>query len=503
MTVPNSYIDNLMASIGLFSPEIAIVITFILAIVADLLFKNTRNITAYISILGLVITGFLLVTLTGVSQSIFDGLVVVDPYSTFFKFLTLLTTLLIVIMSMSYKELYKDNRKVGEYYSMLMGMTFGMFVLASAVNLITIYLAIEILSLSSYVLAGYTKEIRKSSEASLKYVIYGSLSSGFMVYGMSLLYGATMTLDVAKINAAILSGGIDLFPIIVGGLMILVGFGYKISAVPFHYWTPDVYEGAPITITSFLSVASKAAGFAVFIRFFKDLYFLPAESTFDVWATVSNFNWGIILAVISVLTMTLGNFVALWQENVKRLLAYSSIAHAGYLLMGVVVMTSAGTTAVLLYFFFYMLMNLGAFYIAQLVDNEIGSYELKDYIGLGFRSPVLAILMTIFLISLTGLPPSAGFIGKLYIFAAVLNKGMIWLAVIGVLNSVVSLYFYAKIIRNMFLRNPETVAVKFCAPQSNMIIGYVLAFFTILFGLYFSPILSWAQSSIEMLHIIP
>jgi NADH-quinone oxidoreductase subunit N len=503
MTIQQSFIDNLMASIGFFSPEIAIVITFILAILADLLFKKSKNIAAYISIVGLVITGFLLGTLTGVSRSLFEGLIVVDPFSTFFKFLTLITTIIIVIMSLSYKELYKDDRKVGEYYAMLVGMTFGMFLLSSATNLITIYLAVEILSLSSYVLAGYTKEIRKASEASLKYVIYGSLSSGLMVYGMSLLYGATMTLDVSGINTAILSGNIDLFPVIVAGLLVLVGLGYKISAVPFHYWTPDVYEGAPVTITSFLSVASKAAGFAVFIRFFKDLYFAPGMSDADVWSTISFFNWQTVIIVISILTMTLGNFVALWQEDVKRLLAYSSIAHAGYLLMGVAVMSSAGITAILVYFFFYMLMNLGAFYIAQLVDNEIGSFSLNDYKGLGYRSPILAVLMTVFLISLTGLPPTAGFIGKFYIFAAVLDKGLIWFAVIGVINSVVSLFFYAKIFRNMFLRTPEADANKFGATPANLVLAVVLAFFTVLFGLYFTPIVNWAQSSVTMFQIIP
>jgi NADH-quinone oxidoreductase subunit N len=500
MTINQSYLDNLIASLGYFTPEIAIVITFILAILFDLIFKNVKNIAAYVALIGLVVTGFLLAANLGASKSLFEGLIVVDPYSTFFKYIFLITTILIILMSFSYKELYENNRKVGEYYSMLVGMTFGMFLLSSAVNLITIYLAIEILSFSSYVLAGYTKEIKRASEASLKYVIYGSLSSGIMVYGMSLLYGSTMTLDVAKINQVILSGNVELFPLIIGGLMILVGFGYKMSAVPFHYWTPDVYEGAPITITSFLSVASKAAGFAVFIRFFKDLYFLPASSNFDVWNTISNFNWQTILAILSVLTMTVGNFVALWQENIKRLLAYSSIAHAGYLLLGVVVMTNAGITSVLLYFVFYMIMNLGAFFVAQLFANEIGSDNLKDYNGLGYRSPALAVLMTIFLISLTGLPPTAGFIGKFYIFAAVLEKGMVWLAVIAILNSVVSLFYYGKVFRNMFLRHSDnsTDTPKFSAKAFPTSIAYILAVFTILFGLYFSPILHWAGMSISM-----
>lgn len=498
MAIDNQYL-YLAESIKYFQPEIVLVITYITGVLIDLIVKKNRNLVGYISIIGMVIAGVFLTFNVGASQKIFSDTLAIDPFSTFFKFITLITTIIISIMSFSYKELYSPGRKTGEYYSMLVGMTFGMFILSSAINLITIYLSIEILSLSSYVLAGYTKENKRANEASLKYVIYGSLSSGIMIYGMSLLYGVTMSLDIHHINTFFASGNFDYFPVIVSSVMILVGFGYKISAVPFHYWTPDVYEGAPITITSFLSVASKAAGFAVFIRFFNDVFYLPNNSV-DSWGKFAFFDWTTLIALISVLTMTVGNFVALWQENVKRLLAYSSIAHAGYLLMGVVVLTNVGITAILLYFVFYLLMNLGAFFIAQLVLNETGSEEMKHYVGLGYRSPVLAVLMTVFLISLTGLPPTAGFIGKLYIFSAVLEQGWIWLAVIGVLNSVVSLFFYVKIIMNMFLRqNPETVNIKFCPSNFNLSIAYVLAILTILFGLYFSPVLDFASKSVAMI----
>lgn len=497
MAAENHY-TFLAESIALFIPEIVLVITYIAGVLLDLIVKKNRNLVGYLSIAGMFIAGIFLAFNVGVSQKIFADTLAIDPFSTFFKFLTLITTILISIMSFSYKELYAPGRKTGEYYSMLVGMTFGMFVLASAINLITIYLSIEILSLSSYVLAGYTKESKRATEASLKYVIYGSLSSGIMVYGMSLLYGVTMTLDIHGINEFLAKGSFDYFPVIVSTIMILVGLGYKISAVPFHYWTPDVYEGAPITITSFLSVASKAAGFAVFIRFFNDIFYLPTDNP-DVWSKFAFFDWTTLIALLSVLTMTVGNFVALWQENVKRLLAYSSIAHAGYLLMGVVVPTNVGITAILLYFVFYLIMNLGAFFIAQLVLNETGSEDMKDYVGLGYRSPVLAVLMTVFLISLTGLPPTAGFIGKLYIFSAVLDQGWVWLAVVGVLNSVVSLFFYVKIIMNMFLRqNPDTVNLKFCPNKFNLSIAYVLAILTIFLGLYFSPILDFASKSVTM-----
>lgn len=498
MAIENQY-SFLAESIKYFIPEIVLVVTYITGVLVDLIVKKNRNIIGYISIIGMIIAGVFLAFNIGVSQKIFSDTLAIDPFSTFFKFLTLITTIIISIMSFSYKELYTPGRKTGEYYSMLVGMTFGMFILSSAINLITIYLSIEILSLSSYVLAGYTKENKRSSEASLKYVIYGSLSSGIMVYGMSLLFGVTMTLDIHKINEFLARGNFDYFTVIVSTIMILVGFGYKISAVPFHYWTPDVYEGAPITITAFLSVASKAAGFAVFVRFFNDIFYLPTNAT-ESWSYFGFFDWTTLIALLSVLTMTVGNFAAIWQENVKRLLAYSSIAHAGYILMGVVVLTNVGITAILLYFVFYLLMNLGAFFIAQLVLNETGSEDMKDYIGLGYRSPILAVLMTVFLISLTGLPPTAGFIGKLYIFSAVLEDGWIWLAVIGVLNSVVSLFYYVKIIMNMFLRqNPETVDKKFTASTFNLSIAYILAILVIVFGLYFSPILDFAAKSVVMI----
>ncbi len=492
------YIDNFANSIGYFKPELAILATFIVAILLDLIFKNIRNIAAYTALVGFVITAIFLAQLSGVQAIIFNGLMVVDPFSTFFKFIVLIATFLTVIMSFSYKELYDDHRKVGEYFSIIAGMTFGMFLLCSATNLISIYLAIETMSLSSYILAGYTKEIKQASEASLKYVIYGAFSSGVMIYGMSILFGATGSLDVNTINQQLLSGNVNLVPVIVSGLMILVGLGYKISAVPFHYWTPDVYEGSPITITGFLSVASKAAGFAIFIRFFKDAYLFTAVDGGNIWQSLPDFNWKIVVAILSVASMVIGNFVAIWQDNIKRMLAYSSIAHAGYLLMGVTVMTNAGITAVMIYFVMYLIMNLGAFYVAQLIENEIHSNDINDYNGLGSRAPGLAVLMAIFLVSLTGIPPTAGFIGKFYIFSAVINAGMVWLAVVGILNSVVSLFYYAKVMRNMFIRSNENTTSKLHFHPATQVLAYTLGALTILFGLYFTPVLAWAENSVRM-----
>jgi NADH-quinone oxidoreductase subunit N len=381
-------------------------------------------------------------------------------------------------------------------------MTFGMFLLSESINLIMVYLSLETMSISSYILAGYTKEIKRASEASLKYVIFGAVSSGIMIYGISLLYGLTGSLNLIEINQYIFSNNVNSFPLLLSGLMIVAGIGYKISAVPFHFWTPDVYEGAPITITAYLSVASKAAGFALLIRFLK-MGFINTESLSglsSVWQLLGQVDWKFIIAILSVLTMTLGNLVAVWQTNLKRLLAYSSIAHAGYMLMGVVVMTDAGVLAVLVYFIVYLFMNLGAFYVVMLLANKIGSEELDDYTGIGYKAPTLSVCMVIFLISLTGLPPTAGFIGKLYIFKAVLQADYIWLAVIGILNSVVSLFYYVKIFRNMFLRGVEAgetaKTFEFSAPSIIMLFIFVIP--TLLFGIYYTPIVAWAESSVKI-----
>jgi NADH-quinone oxidoreductase subunit N len=363
---------------------------------------------------------------------------------------------------------------------------------------------VELSSISSYILAGYTKDAPDSSEAALKYVIYGALSSGLMLYGMSLIYGLTGSLDLADINAALpgvleQSGGSP-YLLLIAGLLVLAGFGYKISAVPFHFWAPDVYEGAPITITAFLAVASKAAGFAVLVRFFK-VTFIDTSAVGlapGTWAVLRDVPWVEIIAVLAVVTMTIGNLIAIWQNNMKRLLAYSSIAHAGYMLTGVVVLNNEGLAAVLLYFVVYLFMNLGAFYAVMLIANETGSEDIEDYRALGPRAPVLTVALTIFLISLTGLPPTAGFIGKLYLFAALINGGWAWLALVGALNSVIALYYYARVIRNMYLRSSEEAAapLRFGGMQTAVVM--VLLVPTLLFGLYFTPLSELAQASVRM-----
>jgi len=491
-------VSTLQSSLNLFIPEIVLVATLLVLILTDLIFRKYRFINAFISLLGFVVAGAFLLTQPR-NSVIFLSSYVVDDFSFFFKVIILLTNILIVLMSFDSKELIEKGRNLGEFYIFLVGMTFGMFLATGASNLILIYLAIETMSVSSYILAGYTKEIKRASEASLKYVIFGAVSSGLMIYGISLLFGLTGSLNLAEIRDFLANNRVDTLPFFVSAILIFAGFAYKISAVPFHFWTPDVYEGAPITITAYLSVASKAAGFAVLIRFLKLTLTLPTETLNSVWTMVGSINWSLIVAILSALTMTLGNIVALWQTNLKRLLAYSSIAHAGYILMGVAVLNDTGTASVLVYFFMYLLMNIGAFICVMLISNGIGSEDIKDFEGLGYRAPFLAAVFSVLLFSLIGLPPTAGFVAKFYVFASVIDAGLIWLAVIGVINSVISLYYYVKIMRNMFIRGLDEEKSPINPKLLNQVVVVVLAFLTILFGIYFSPIINWANASASIL----
>jgi NADH-quinone oxidoreductase subunit N len=493
------FLIELNKSIVLFRPETALVVTFIVALLADLIFRKSKNISGYIAIIGFIITGIFLFTSDVQGATAFSKMLAIDSFAQFFKFVILLSGFIVIIISFFSNELYEHGRGMGEYFTLIVGMTFGMFLLSGATNLIMIYLAIETMSISSYVLAGYTKEIRRSSEASLKYVIFGAVSSGLMIYGISILFGLTGSLNLYEINHAIAHGKTELLPLLVSGIMIIAGIGYKISAVPFHFWTPDVYEGAPVSITALLSVASKAAGFAVLIRFLKVGFFDHTNpATTEAWRLLSTIDWKFIIAILSVLTMSIGNLVAVWQTNMKRLLAYSSIAHAGYMLMGVTVMTDAGVAAVLIYFVVYLFMNLGAFFSVMLIANKLGSEDIDDYNGIGYRSPVLAVCLAIFLISLTGLPPTAGFIGKWYLFIAVIKANYIWLAVVGVLNSVVSLFYYVKVIRNMYIRGMDkgNEPLSYSAPA--IIVVLLLVIPTLVLGLWFNPLVEWANKSVNL-----
>lgn len=493
--------EQILHDLQFFYPEVTLTAVILAAIIADLIFRKSPAVVAAVTLAGLAAAGVFVLGQAGMHESIFSNMIAVDAFALFFKVVIIVSAVLIVVFSLNSLELNSAGRRLGEYYSLLLALTLGMMLMAGASNLLMMYLALELSSITSYILSGYTREAQDSSEASLKYVIYGSLSSGLMLYGVSIIYGITGSLDIYAINAALAKGGFSELTLLVAGILTVAGFGYKISAVPFHFWTPDVYEGAPITITAFLSVASKAAGFAMMIRFFKVTFIDSSVVTLPegAWASLRGFDWVTVVAVISVLTMTFGNLVAVWQNNLKRLLAYSSIAHAGYMLMGVVVLNNEGISAILIYFVVYLFMNLGAFYVVMLIANKTGSEDIEDYKGIGPKAPFVTVALAVFLVSLTGLPPTAGFIGKLYLFAALLNNEWVWLAVVGAINSVISLYYYVRVFRNMYLRSDERhVGAALDFSYGQKVIVALLLIPVILFGLYFTPLVEFAHASVTI-----
>jgi len=495
-------LNNLIENLQAIYPEIILALTLVVLVVFDLMFNKQKKFLPLISIVGLIVTFVFVVFEFGTSKPAFSisnttSFLSIDSFSAFFKLLILLSTVIVVLFSMSSKEVMSCSDRHGEYYALIFGMVIGMFFMVSANDLILIYLSLELLSLSSYVLAGFVKDSIRNSEASLKYVIYGSASSGIMLFGISILYGITGSTNLFEINSLLRFPDVPQITFLISVLMIFAGIGFKISIVPFHFWTPDVYEGAPISITAFLSIASKAAGFAVLIRFIK-VTFAVGLSKSGYWQLFSYVDWQILLVLFSIITMTFGNFAALWQDNLKRLLAYSSIAHAGYLMLGVAVLSDQGLVAVLIYFSIYLFMNLGAFFIVMLIANKIGSENIDDYKGLGYSVPFLATSLAIFFISLTGLPPTAGFIGKLYLFIALVDAKMIVVAIIALLNTVVSLYYYVRVLKALFLvRTDKNVDIEI-SPLNFAIVLALLAP-VLIFGIYFSPLVDLAKNSIQIL----
>jgi len=493
--------DNI-ASLRYFHPELILTSLILVMIVADLFFRRTeqsRNV-AWIGLVGLVATFMAVLRLQGTgSHSIFNDMLAVDPFAQYFKYIFLGAAILVIFFSLLYPDL--SGRRVGEYFTVLVATTLGMFLMASATNLVTIFISIEIVSVTSFVLASYLKHQTRSSEAGLKYAIYGAFSSGLMLYGISLIYGLTGTTNIYHIQEMFSQTVPDRLTLFVAILLLLAGFGYKIASVPFHFWAPDVYEGAPTPITAFLSVGPKAAGFAMLIRFFNVTLATSGTPGDGVeWTALGVAQWPQLLAVLSALTMSLGNLIAIVQNNLKRLLAYSSIAHAGYALMGTVVLSQDGLRATLFYLVVYYFMNLGAFLVVIVVAKLIGSEDIHDYRGLAWKAPVPAIAMGVFLFSLTGIPPTGGFVGKFYLFAALIKGGpaYYWLAVVGIINSVISLYYYARILRAMFIDPPARVERLSVSPAFATLLT-ILVIPTVLLGVYWAPLVDLAQYSLNLL----
>ncbi len=482
-----------------FWPEAIMALTFIACVLTDLVTRGRRHgVTLSVLIAGTVVSlAMTVIKAPEASHYVFGQMVVIDPFAHFFRYVFLFVTLVTAVFSYSSREIMgKDRENQGEYYSFLAVMCFGMMVMAEANDLLMLALSIELVSITSYIMAGYARFSLRSTEASLKYVLWGAMSSGVMLYGASILYGLTGATGFSAIREGLLAGSGSELALLVGMLFVLAGIGYKISAVPFHFWTPDVYEGAPTPVTALFSAGPKAAGFALLIRFFYTSL-VQTDGTGGV-TLLEGIQWPWLLAIMSAVTMTWGNLAALRQTNVKRMLAYSSIAHVGYLLMGFVLLTQAGLQAILFYLLIYAIMNLGAFLVVIALNNRLHSEHMDDYAGLGYREPILAGAMTIFLFSLTGLPPTAGFVAKFYLFAALVDSQLWWLALLGVLNSVISLYYYMSIARSMYF-TPATETGGLGLSRAHVALVVILAVPTLVLGLYWSPVKALADSSLAFL----
>jgi NADH-quinone oxidoreductase subunit N len=452
-------------------PEV-VVLTFALVILMLDLLVRRKEILGYVTLAGALLAVYFVVRPLCADGQYFSAMITVDRFVAFFDVLFLAALVVTVFISMHYLDTQRWVH--GEYYALLLLATLGMMLLAKAADLVMVFLGIETLSLAVYILAGYLRQEKKSNEAALKYVLLGAFSTAFLLYGIALIYGSTGSTNLLAIAQVIAQENILADPLLLLAMaLIMVGFAFKVSLVPFHMWTPDVYEGAPTPITAFMAVGVKAAALAAFLHVF--LLAFP-----DLHP-----HWGKLLWGVAVLTMTVGNLIAISQTNIKRMLAYSSIAHAGYILIGMIAGGETGVSSVLYYLVVYMFMNMGAFAVVTAYGSQGDeNLEIKDYAGMGWRQPWLAFAMLVFLFSLAGIPPMAGFMGKLYIFSAAIKSGYVWLTIIGVINSVISAFYYLRVIETMYLKPAERTVIPMTARPALIVALIVTVFFTLQIGLF-------------------
>ncbi|MFQ5849182.1 MAG: NADH-quinone oxidoreductase subunit N [Candidatus Binatia bacterium] len=433
-------------------PAAEVTLTALTVLLLDLfLGKREKGILAWISVLGLGITAGLSVLLWGSQEGAFQNSLLLDNFGLFFTNLSLGAAVMTILSSAHY--LNETNIRKGEYHALILFSTLGMILMATANDLILFFLGLETMSIAVYVLTGMWRERNQAGEAAMKYFLNGAFASGFLLYGIALIFGATGSTNLTRISASLTQPLIQGDPLLsAGALLLLIGLSFKVAAVPFHFWVPDVYEGAPTSVTGFMAVAVKAAAFAGWIRIFlHQLAPLDSEWSFVVWA-------------MAVLTMTVGNLLAIAQASVKRMLAYSSIAHAGYLLIAAIVGDEIGGSALLFYLLAYALMSLGAFSVLMaLKDGEKDNEEYTHFAGLGFRRPFLGLAMSIFMLSLAGFPPLGGFTGKFYLFRSAVVSGHTELAIIGVLNSLLSVIYYLRVVVMMYMEEGGVAGKSFAS----------------------------------------
>lgn len=458
----------------------------------DFLVPNQRRFLLVIVLAGLAFTGYGIwqqqayLSGSGFAElSAFNGTVTLDGFAIFFNWLFLVAALIVTLVSYNYLEIEGEHH--GEYYALVLFAQCGMFFLAAGTDLITLFVGMELMALCFYIMAGFLRGEKRSNEAAMKYLLLGAFSSGFLVYGFSILYGISGSTRLADVAVAVAARPAWDPVVFLALATIGVGLLFKVGAAPFHMWAPDVYEGAPTSVTAYLSVASKAASIAFLLRMLW-IYPGPLAAAREMWEP--------LLIGVALLTLTVGNLAAINQTNVKRLLAYSSISHAGYLLLGVVAGNDTGIKGIAVYLLVYMFMNMGAFIVViALRRKDIIGEDLDDFAGLAHRSPGYAALMLVFLLSLAGIPPTAGFIGKYFIFLSLIEAGQYWLAVVAVLWAGVAIYYYFKIVRSMFVREPVEKTPLASSFGLRLALG-ASGVLTLLIGVYPEPFLRLAQISL-------
>src|SRR3982751_415767 len=461
-------------------PEIVLTGGSLLVLIADVLLPRRSKALGWLTLVAIGATLASLAPFTSTHVEVAHGLLAVDRFAVFFKIVFLVAAAITVLMSVRY--LAVEGASPGEYYFLILCATLGMMVMAAGIDLITIFIGLETMAVSFYILAGFIKPSQRSNEAAVKYFLLGAFSLGILLYGMSLMYGLSGTTNLRVMATSFETMTTD--PrLVLAVILVVAGVGFKIAAVPFHMWAPDVYEGSPTPITAFLSVGSKAASFAMLIRIFVEG--MPSM----------NADWRLLFWVLSIVTMTVGNVAAVTQTNVKRMLAYSSIAHAGYVLIGIVAGTARGITATLVYLMVYAFMQLGAFAVVVLLGRaHTAGDQPKDFSGLAFRNPFAAFAMLLFMLSLGGIPPTAGFMGKFWLFSAAIDAHYYGLAVIGVLNSAISLYYYVRIVVFMYLKQETAGSEPVFSPSLALAVGVAIVA-TLVLGVYPRLLFEVAEAS--------
>lgn len=464
----------------LLAPEISLAILAVAVVLLDLVVPR-KDWVVGVAVAGLLAPVGFTLTLWGRQATSFHDILVVDEFAVFVKLLLMVVAGLVILSSGEYLE--RRGRSLGEYCGLVLFATLGMSFLASTRELITIYVSLELTSLSLYALSGYLRDAR-STEAGLKYLVFGAISSALLLYGIALVFGLTGTTYLQDILARLAPTSLfDTPALLVAVVLMTAGFGFKIATVPFQMWLPDVFEGAPVPVVAFVSAASKAAGFAVVLRVFYDAF-----GAYSV-------GWSGIFAVLAAFSMTVGNLVAIAQSNLRRMLGYSTIAHVGYIMVGLATVSTLGRSGVLFFLAAYSLANLAAFFTIVAISSKVGSDLIRDYAGMAQRAPVLALVLAFALVSLIGIPPTAGFWAKVYIFNAAVQEKLVWLVVLGLINSVISAYYYLRVVKVMYLdAAPSEEAVPTPLPVHAALL--LSAAGVLVLGLLPAPLLRLAQTAV-------